>query len=109
VALGAAAPGDAAVTAVALTAAAREDLPAGREAASLAVPHQVALRQEPARRARPRAGMAVGTPAAAQPEVAGRAAAQEETQAYRLREATASAGICQAAAGRGPATAPRTG
>jgi hypothetical protein len=108
VALGAAALGDAALMAVALTGVAREDRPAGREAAK-AVPHQVALHQELARRARPRAGMPVGALAVAQPEVAGRAAAQEETPAYRLREATASAGTFRAAAGRGPATAPRTG
>jgi hypothetical protein len=73
---------------VALTAVAREDRPAGPEAAK-AVPHPVALRQEPVRRARPRAGTPVGAPEVAQPEVAGRAAAQEETRAYRLRAATA--------------------
>jgi len=73
------------------------------------VPNKVAVGQEPAARALPRAGMPVGAPAVAPPEVAGQAAVQVEMPAYRLRAATAWVGIYQEAGARGPETAPATG
>ncbi len=110
---GDAARGDVGPTGAALTAVDSEAPRAGREAAK-AAPHRVAVGPGPAARVHPRAGKPVGKPAvdqpaADQPAAAGRAEAQVEMPAYRLRAVMARVGICRAVAGCGPATAPRTG
>ena len=106
--------GDAVPTEAAPTAVDREALLAGREAASQAAPHRLAVGPGPAARVHPQAGMPVGKPAVDQPavdqpEAAGRAAAPVEMPAYRFRAAMAQVGICRVVAVCGPETAPRTG
>jgi hypothetical protein len=114
VARGDAARGGVVPTEVVLTVVDREDLLAGREAASQVAPHRVAVGPGPAARVLPQAGRPVGKPAVDQrvvdqPEAAGRAEAQVETPAYQFRAVMAQVGICRVVAGCGPEKAPRTG
>ncbi len=106
---GDAARGDVVPTGAAPTAVDKEALLAGREAASQAVPHRLAVGPGPAARVHPQAGRPVGKPAVDQPEAVGRAEAQVEMPAYQFRAAMAQVGICRVVAGCGPETAPRTG
>jgi hypothetical protein len=92
----------------AVTGAAKEDLPAGREAAR-AVRHQVTPGRGLAAWVHPQEATRAGAPAADQPEVAGRAVARVAMPAYRLPAGTGRAGTCRGAAGRGRETAPGTG
>jgi hypothetical protein len=119
VARGDAARGDVGPTGAVPTAVDREAHRAGREAASQAAPHQVAVGPGLAARVRLLAERPVGKPAVDQPavdqpavdqqEAAGRAEARVEMPAYRFRAAMARVGICPAVAGCGPERAPRTG
>ena len=106
---GDAARGDVGPTGAAPTAVDREALLAGREAASQAALHQLAVGPGPAARVHPQAGRPAGKPAVDQPEAAGRAEALVEMPAYQFRAVMARVGICRAVAGCGPETAPRTG
>jgi hypothetical protein len=93
---------------VALTGAAGEDLPAGREAAR-AVRHLVTQGRGQTVCVRPQEATRAGAPAADMPEAAGLAVARVAMPAYRLRAGMGLAGTCRGAVRRGRETAAGTG